>query len=517
MVLKEKNIRKHKPEFFFSFKFSSFKSRSAKSSLLLSLLIVLSVFLMLFLSSCNYQSVPKEANYFVGTKGLEMAFLETSPPKEVYENATFPVTIYVENRGAFDVTQDNYGILSISFDPFYIELFGIQNGSGVSVTKNSLVLKGIQLKGKSRYSPSGTETFLAFPNFRAKSIMGQREMPYTQISSTLCYPYNTKLSQMVCVDLNIYGENQRKQPCTQKDVSLSDQGAPLAITLLEVENQPVGNNVVRPVFTIHVQNKGSGTVLTPYDNPAEMDRVCSFQDLYREDFNTVRVSAVLSNNKELICTPNPLRLFNNEGFVRCQVKDEDLILGYQNYQTPLTITLSYIYLTSISRRVDIKRLNVYGEILNTNASLLPFEIQPGVIRCDYCAQNSGAAGCQPSAPNAKQIYFQKGFSCQCSFDTCSKLYPDGLCVPFTGYCPGASYCCMIECKSTEIRNPVDGKCYPKCPKCIESTRSCACGTGDDPNNYLIMDSNKYCCTLTKQVFEKKEECTASCTTVTNTS
>jgi hypothetical protein len=314
---------------------------------------------------------------------------------------------------------------------------------------------------------------------------------------------------MVCIDLNIYGENQRKQICTQANTAFSDQGAPVAITLIEAENQPVGNNMVRPVFTIHVQNKGSGTVLTPYDNPAEMDRVCSFQDLYREDFNTVQVRAILSNDRELICTPNPLRLFNNEGFTRCQVSDEGLILGYQNYQTPLTVTLSYIYLTSISKRINIKRLNLYGEILNTNGSLSPYEVQPGIIRCDYCAGSPGAAGCQPEATNAKPINFQRGFSCQCSFDTCSKLYPDGLCAPFAGYCPGASYCCMIECKSNEIRNPADGKCYPKCIRCYESIRACACGTGADPGNYQIMESNRFCCPVTRQIFNTKAECTST--------
>lgn len=476
------------------------------------------------LSSCNLSQLPKEVNYFVGSKGMEMMFLETSPPKEVYENATFPITIYVENRGAFNVAEDKYAIMSISFDPFYVELFNMQTSSAVTVGKNSVILKGIQLNGKSRYNPSGVETFLSFPNFRAKSVMGQREQPFTQISSTLCYPYATTLSQMVCIDLNIYGENQRTQACKQANSALSDQGAPVAITMVEAENQPVGNNVVRPVFTVHVQNKGSGTVLTPYDNPAEMDRVCTFQDLYREDFNTIQVTATLSNDKELICTPNPVRLFNNEGFTRCQVSDEDLIMGYQNYQTPLTINLSYIYLTSISRRIDIKRLNEYGQMLNTNQSTLSYEIQPGVIRCDYCGSNPGAAGCQPEQTTAKTINWQRGFACQCSFTTCSSLYHDGLCVPFPNYCPGASYCCFIACTAGQIRSPADGKCYNKCQRCTDTTRDCACGTGTDPNNYLIMESGRYCCPLTKQTFDTKAEClvtgvcptTASTTTTTTT-
>jgi hypothetical protein len=474
---------------------------------------ILLVSIAFFLSSCDGNSAPPEINYFQGIKGVEISFLDNSPPKEAYEDSTFPVNLRVENRGAFDIIEEYYGILSLSFDPFYVELFDVSSGGNIEAGKSSLILKGVQLYGKSKYHPSGRETFLSFPNFKAKPITGQREQPTTQISATLCYPYTTTLSQMICVDMNLYGENLRKQSCYQQDLALSDQGAPVAITQVEVENQPAGRDLIRPVFTIHVQNKGSGVVLTPYDNPADMERVCSFKDLYREDFNTIRVEAVLSHSTELVCSPNPIKLFDNQGVTRCQVSDENLILGYQNYQTPLTVTLSYVYLTSLSSKIDIKRLNIYGDIINPEDELLPYETQQGVIRCDYCAKHAGAGECQPQ--NSKSIYFQKGFSCQCSFETCSKLYPDGLCVPFPNFCPGATYCCMPACTSSQIRNPGDGKCYSKCSSsssnCFETSKSCACGTGTDPNEYAIIESGKFCCPDAKQGFEKQEDCKQACT------
>src|SRR4030043_751652 len=486
------------------------KARQAYKAASLFLLVIIAF----FLSSCDFTPTTKEPNYFQGIKGLEISFLDNSPPKEVYEESTFPVNINVENRGAFDVIDDYYGILSLSFDPFYVELFDVSTGGNLQVGKSSLILKGIQLYGKSKYHPTGRETFLSFPNFKAKPITGQREQPTTQLSATLCYPYKTTPSRMICVDMNIYGENLRTQSCYEQDLALTDQGAPVAITKVEVENQPAGRDLIRPVFTVHVQNMGSGSVLTPYDNPTDLERVCTFQDLYREDFNTINVEALLSHSTRLECSPNPIKLFDNQGTTRCQVSDENLLLGYQNYETPLTVQLSYVYLTSISRKFDVKRLNIYGDIINPEDELLPYEIQPGVIRCDYCAEHAGAGVCQPQS--SKPIYFQKGFSCQCSFETCSKLYPDGLCVPFPNFCPGASYCCMPACTSSQIRSLTDGKCYSKCLEleCLKTSKSCACGTED--GGYEIIESSKFCCPDTKQEYDNQEECKQACTTTTTT-
>ncbi|KYK24594.1 hypothetical protein AYK26_03390 [Euryarchaeota archaeon SM23-78] len=473
-------------------------------------MVILIISMAFFLTGCPPRNGRDDLDFFKGREGFELEFLEQAPPDEIFEESTFGINLFVENSGAFDVIDYNYAILSIGFDPFYIDASEFQSTTALDVRDSSLVLKGIQLPGKSIYYPRGLDAILSFPGFKTKKIMGQREQPDTQIYCSLCYPYKTQFSQLVCVDFNVFGQNLRDQVCYQEDLALSDQGAPVAITHIEVENQPIsGGNAVRPVFTIQVRNVGSGNVLSPIYNAAELERVCSFQNLNREDFNTVSVRAVLSATKELECNPNPIQLFREEGLTRCQVRDQDLALGYQNYQTPLSINLSYTYRTSVSKDVSIKRLDVYGGPPGPAPECLPSEVMVGgrcISRCYACGENP-TSDCQPS--NSKyHINFQSGFACQCTFSTCDKLYPKGLCVPFSGYCPGTSYCCIPECRSSEVRDPTTGRCYSKCSKCSAASRDCACGT--DSIGYNIISAGKYCCTENKSPYNDKASCEDAC-------
>ena len=335
------------------------------------------IIIALFLSSCNginSGSNGATANYHLGMTGFEIKFLDQQPPNDVYENSNFVAGFTVENSGATNVNGNNYGILSLSFDPFYIDTSGMTGTGNVQVAQNSVTLGNIQLVGKSQLNPSGASTVVSFPGFKAKTILGQMGEPTTDLLVSMCYPYNTVYSGVVCVDYSLAGQDLRKQVCYQKSLDLSSgQGAPIAITKIEVENQPVtsgGTSVaVRPVFTVHVQNKGQGNVLSPVSG-AGLDRVCSLQDITKQDFNTINIQAALSASTILTCTPNPIKIVNDEGISRCEVSDTDLVVGTHNYETTLNINLSYVYLSSASKKIMIKRLNPYGGITDINGQIL---------------------------------------------------------------------------------------------------------------------------------------------------
>lgn len=468
------------------------------------------LFLVIFLTACPRP--PMDVDYFKGTRGMEMEFLENAPPEEIYEESNFGVNIFIENRGAFDVYGENSALLSISYDPFYLATEGLQSDDYTVVTDNYVLIKGIWMPGKSRFNPVGAETVLSIPNFKTTKIQGQRERPSTQIFASLCYPYVTQLAHLVCVDRNVYGQNLRRQPCVQQDLSLSDQGAPVAITLIEVENQPVGVETIRPVFTITMKNKGSGSVLSPVYGTGELERVCSFENLNKEDFNTVMVRAMLSNNNELDCQPNPVKLFEGDGITRCSVRDADLAVGRDNYEAPLMVNLSYVYLTSISAEIEIKRTNVYGGTTDPPSDCLPSQVRLGercVNKCDYCNLNPGDGSCQPSGgseiPHIK--FEQGGFACQCSSCADSR-YKEGLCVPFSGFCVGAMFCCQMKCKTGETL--INGECYPKCSTtdCAKTSRECGCGTKDE--GYSLIEPETYCCPDMSQSFGDRQSCVETC-------
>ena len=494
-------------------------------------LCLLLLIALLSLSSCNGTnngSRVTTTNYYSGIGGLEFKFLDQAPQAEVYENSRFVVGFIVENAGASDVAEMNYGILSIGFDPFYIDASEITSANDIQGGSNSVVFSGIQLVGRSQLNPSGESTFISFPGFKTRAIMGQIESPSTQLLASLCYPYTTIFSGVVCVDHSLAGQDLRQQVCYQKALDLSSQGAPVAITRIDVENQPTSSDlessIVRPVFTIHVQNKGTGSVLSPVVGSANLDRVCSFQDITRQDFNTVNIEAVLSASTSLTCTPNPVKLINDEGISRCEVNDEDLIIGSHNYETPLNVKLSYVYQSAISKKIDIKRLNVYGTPSAPSAGCLDFEVAgPGggcVNRCDACANGTGT-GCQPpDDPNNPDISinFQRGWACQCGNEQCDILYPKELCIPHSGWCPGVSYCCLPPCQGGKRLS--DGKCYPLCsPSCLLTgtakdgvTADCACGYGTEDSAYILVTKSNHCCRLSSltQSYSNAQSCYDAC-------
>jgi hypothetical protein len=483
------------------------------------LFIFAMLLLSLFLYGCGGSTTDsgskvKDTDYYVGSEGLTVDLLNDNVLDEIYENSSFSVNVLIENNGAHDILGLEQAYVSLSFDPFYISATPPEKNENLVVKTDgsTITVKAIQLFGKSKYFPAGEDIFFSFANLQTKSVAGQRSMPETEIMLTLCYPYSTVLSKLICVDLNSYRENLRKQVCTQKDLSQSDQGAPLAITLVEVENQPVAGDLVRPSFVIHVVNRGRGTVLSPAQDPAELDRVCTAADLRREDFNTVNVEAVLSQALRLKCNPEVIRLFNDEGFTRCYVKDEDLnkvALWRQNYETPLSINLSYVYQESLSKQIEIKRFDVYGGVKPYGSECQAYEIKINgqcVSRCSYCAEHSSDASCQPAGAKYT-IAFDKGFDCKCSSTTCNKLYPDGLCVPFVYYCPSMSFCCSAPCPSNQIKRLLDGKCYPKCSECSNITRSCLCKESDAPV------SSGFCCPAIG-VSATNTECKTQCQNAT---
>jgi hypothetical protein len=486
------------------------KEKSHKRILLLSLMMA-----SIILSACDAGKIPKtETDYHTGSEGLVMTMTNEEQVTEIYESSNFPYALIIENRGAYDVAGEEQGVLTIGFDPYYVEAIPPETRNDqIFFDKSSVVIKGITLLGKSKHYPKGSTIVFYFPYFKAKQVQGQRAKPETQIFTSLCYPYSTVFSSLVCVDFDIYREDTRSQVCTQQTVSTPNQGAPVAITHVEVENLPAGNNLVKPVYTVHVQNVDRGNVLSPVDNSGDGVRVCTNQDLVREDFNTVAIDAWLSNSIKLECTPDRIRLTDQEGISRCMVREQDLekaISWRQNYLAPLTINLSYVYVTTMKNDIEIKRINPYGDLSSeAQEECFPFQTSKQsddgkecMNKCDYCAENPSDAICNPSGLKYN-IDWNSGFGCRCSSTTCNTLYPSGLCVPSSNFCPPASYCCANSCGS-QIRYEPDGKCYPKCSTgCLKINKPCICGDAERQNLAIVGDY----CSKDLTIHKDQTECT----------
>ena len=142
------------------------------------------------------------------------------------------------------------------------------------------------------------------------------------------------------------------------------QGAPVAITKVEVEMLPDGSNLekVRPYFLVHIGNKGNGLVVSK----DKINEACTGQSLQHTDLNNVTIKAMLSDSI-LDCSVEgsneesaKLRLRDKEDVVRCMIRDEDLIDSNTDaYSSPLQIVLDYGYTFTISKNIIIEKVLTY--------------------------------------------------------------------------------------------------------------------------------------------------------------
>ncbi|NQU98340.1 hypothetical protein HQ533_02645 [Candidatus Woesearchaeota archaeon] len=402
--------------------------------------------LLLILTSCSSGTYnPERINVYVGTKGVEIEFIGDSPPREVYENTDFPLAVFISNKGTFSLDGETYkGLLSYTYDPFY---FRPTEG-----TSSSDELE-FALEGKSYLAPDGFFETKILPIFRVKPIEGQRESPRTELFVSVCYPYRTKLTDEVCIDTSHLTQDARERVCETQDKLYTGQGAPVAVTNVEVEMQAT-RQVMQPSLLIKIENKGSGMVLAPVTE-LELPKACELQkDTDKKgNWNQVKVTAHLSNSK-LSCFPETVNLRDEKGFTRCTLPaNTEFYGGSLNYHATMVIDLDYVYLTSISKEIEIIR-----------SGLPPLEPLPGssckywetdfngecVSNCDLCARGVGFSFCGTIA--------DAGWGCDCNAEECvtqvtastisNLLEPlnlkSGNCIFGPGLCELGKFCCVKQ-------------------------------------------------------------------------
>lgn len=277
-----------------------------------------------------------EVNVYTGTNALEIEFLKEYPPREVYEDQIFKASVFLKNDGASDIT---HGRLLIGIEEDYMELLYEYNQE-----------IDLQLNGKSRQNPVGEEKIEDF-EIKAKAIGLQSEEHESLIYVTSCYDYITELSEPVCIDTDFYNLKAIEKACEVKDISLSSQGAPVAITSIEETISPTEDgSVVIPKFTIYIQNKGKGEVI----DSSKIDKVCSSEPLKSEDINILGVGVYLSGIR-LECRPDILKLRDRQEKIVCSLK-EGINKEEPTFTTLLSVILEYGYTQTISKRVTIKKL-----------------------------------------------------------------------------------------------------------------------------------------------------------------
>lgn len=317
--------------------------------------------------------------YRKGTGGLVINFLSGAPPSKMFVDSPYtveiPISIEVWNKGAYPGLTEDEGRMQLwktdkDDDVIFISGFDHNLITDWNVDGNSAELIGGKypyvlledkvevLEGKNINNPEGGYDLLEFIGaLDLGSIYIDKYNPSFLV--TACYDYKTKAEPNVCIDPRPFSAVNERKACEIKDISLTNQGAPVAITKVEV--QALSNSMQ---FRIHFKNVGKGSVIA-----TDVLKRCSGKDgkgnLKKSDMDLVKVIKVEVGDMPLECG-KPVsvrgyegqqhkgyaRLVNGQGFVVCNLDNykDDVDSAYT---TPLYVELAYGYKETILKTVEI--------------------------------------------------------------------------------------------------------------------------------------------------------------------
>lgn len=318
------------------------------------------VFSAMFLLGCNMlssSSGSREIDLHVGSDGLRAEFAKAAPPPTVFEKSNFPVVIRARNFGAYDIKE---GLIAVGLEKDYVPGISLQESQPARMENGVVVF---DLRGKSQINMKGEEIVVSL-NAKTGSLDPQSETKQSTMTATFCYHYNTVASVTACIDPDIANVRPVKKVCQAKEMAFnSGQGAPIAVTKIEMQMVPEGNKV-KPQFLIYLENRGLGTPL----NKDSYDLVCKgaeVPDPERKIWNTALIKVYSSEpaaENELDCTPGVeddgntgiLKFRDKKDFVKC-IFQKGKNMDDDAYTTPLRIEIDYGYVQTISTNFIIQK------------------------------------------------------------------------------------------------------------------------------------------------------------------
>lgn len=394
------------------------------------------VFLVFFSACSGLNPRPYETDFHTGTNGIVLEFLPNSPPDEVIEGSILPIFLSVSNIGAFSLNSSTPGVFSLSFTEAFLKKVPNSAPSDWNVLPSDGYFFG-----KSMFYPEGEIKYQLLPSLFADKLPGQITNPSVIISTSLCYPYRTILSDEFCIDTTPMTGDVRRTICKLEDKTYPQgQGGPVSVSSIKFEMQQYGLHM-RPVLFIEIQNVGGGRVLAPSD----FSMACQDQSSLSKRWNHVIVRAQLSG-EELICVNGGLLDLNN-GIIRCYMESGGFG-AHLNYYANLQISIDYVYRSSISKEFEIYRIDA-PDLSPLDDGCEYWEVRVGntcMSRCEACA--SGGLSCGMAFPEVK------GTSWACTAGTGLDgggilnthtfepfFYSNSNCIQDPGFCAEGEICC----------------------------------------------------------------------------
>lgn len=300
--------------------------------------IIFLIILMLIFSGCTSIKRTEEPkkDYRTGKEGLTIEF-PVDLPEQMYENdKDIKFIVEVKNEGAFPQADE---------DGFEGKLWvGGYDPDILPITPESEDLDETELSGKSHYNEQGGSTAVDFTAGVEPLPEGVSYFPQT-ILFTVTYAYKTIASPIVCIDPEPRSTTIRDKVCSVRDITLSSQGAPIAVTKIE---EDIASD--RILFKIYLENVGDGLVIPDEKVGNDPNEGYEWGEL-----NKVEIDVKVGKDS-IDCRPKDkkIELIEGKGYIFCSMSKPG---DKKVYTTPLNIELTYGYSSSVSKSIEI-----FGEI-----------------------------------------------------------------------------------------------------------------------------------------------------------
>lgn len=341
--------------------------------------IIILLGFVIFLASCN-PSTTDPSFIYRGTEGISIGFGTNTPPETIYEDTRILVGFDVFNRGAYSVIDEEYAVITLRYDNLYFSSDRDPVFEGDRVRRTSF-----NLLGKQPGYPDGDRDFIDLGYLNVNEIQGNRDSVTTRLTANVCYPYKTMLTEIICVDTDVF-EGVSDPVCRNRGAhTYSSQGAPIAISKIEPRMVPRGSVrgeqdtftsvvdpetgqflgieevssetelfIIQPTFEIEVRNAGRGTVFYESSDASPGDACIGFES--ERELNQVKVKATLGS-QELDCNPEIINLRNDRGVTRCSIPEEELSATIGSYTQVINVEAEYYYSDHISKTIEIRSIN----------------------------------------------------------------------------------------------------------------------------------------------------------------
>ncbi|MBI2133239.1 hypothetical protein HYU11_01005 [Candidatus Woesearchaeota archaeon] len=299
---------------------------------------VLLLVLVVFLAGCTRTTPANSGTPFCGgIDGIEMKFVEGSPPQEVFDNSQFPfdMTLRLFNKGEHNVLPGEAKI----------ELSGISSIDFGGPPYTKIIAEPITGKHKDQNGNcvDGDPILVTFGGPGEEAFKYKHSLPGNtkfSLRADLCYSYSTNSTVQFCIQRELPRFNQ-EPTCKVTDTKpVSNSGAPLHIE--NFKQSPGGEYKI--AFSFDVVRKGTGAV--------HSGTLCdsSFQarnKVHVKVFSRVGAISCTSlrggNEGDILLTDNDKSSKTlNRRNMNC-ILDTTGIRGEREFETPVNIELSYNY------------------------------------------------------------------------------------------------------------------------------------------------------------------------------